>query len=88
MHIFIPNEAEVILHILFNPTWPEDKLIWNCTLNGIYTVKSRYKVGMDFTSMSTSTEGPSSMHQESRLWNYIYSLSVQLKLRIFYEKLY
>lgn len=49
----------------------------------IYTVKSGYKAGVEFTRDSTSTEGHSNLHQESRIWNYILNISIQLKIRIF-----
>ncbi|KAI5680880.1 hypothetical protein M9H77_02107 [Catharanthus roseus] len=47
-HLFLYYEAEAILQIPLNPSWPEDKLIWNFISNGIYTVKSGYKISMDF----------------------------------------
>lgn len=74
--LFLPHEVDAILQIPLNPAWPEDKLIWNYTSNAIYTVKSGYRVDVDFTNNSTLTNSHSSMNQESRLWNYIHSLLV------------
>lgn len=85
VHVFT-SEANAILQIPLNPTWHDGKLIWNYTSNDIYTIKSRYRVGMDFTKSITLTKGPSNMNQESKLWNYIHNLPIQPKLGIFLWK--
>lgn len=72
---------------MFNPIWSEDKLIWNFTTNDIYTVKTSYKVGTDFTISSTSTTSPACAHHDFRSGNYIHSLLVQLSLESFYGEL-
>lgn len=39
---FVPlSKAEAVIHIPLNTTWLKDRLVWNFTLNGIYTVKNR-----------------------------------------------
>lgn len=50
-HIFLQHEADTIVLIPLNPTWPEDKLVWSFTLTGIYTVKSAYQIGMVFSEI-------------------------------------
>lgn len=57
-HLFLHHEAKAILQIPLNPAWPEDKLTWNYTLNGKHTVKSGYKVVVDFAKSSILFEGP------------------------------
>ncbi|KAI5661197.1 hypothetical protein M9H77_20520 [Catharanthus roseus] len=69
--------------ISLNAAWPEDRLIWNFTPNGIYTIKSCYKVDMIFMSSAERSEGPSTIDQETKAWNAIHSLLVQQKIRIF-----
>lgn len=87
-HIFLHHEAEVILQIPLNLAWPADKLILSYTSNGIYIVKSGYKVGIDFIKDSTLTEGTLDMNQDSRHWNYIHNIPVQPKLRLFFLKFF
>lgn len=43
-NMFLPHEAQVILGILISHRLPNDSLIWACTPNGKFTVKSAYKV--------------------------------------------
>ena len=41
---FAPLEADLILKIPLSPTNVEDKLIWPHVSNGVYTVKSGYRL--------------------------------------------
>ncbi|KAJ8438737.1 hypothetical protein Cgig2_013783 [Carnegiea gigantea] len=40
--IFIPYDAELILSLPLCDQWPQDKLIWHYTANGVFSVKSTY----------------------------------------------
>lgn len=56
--LFFPHEADNILCIPLNPTLPADQ-VWNFTPNGIYTVKSGYKI--KFMHDFTTSQGTSSI---------------------------
>ncbi|KAI5658537.1 hypothetical protein M9H77_27330 [Catharanthus roseus] len=73
-HLFLHYEAEAILQIPFNLSWPEDKLIQNFTMNGIYNVKSGYKIGIDFVRRSLLTQEALNRSHEISLWNSIHTL--------------
>lgn len=77
------HEAEAILKIPLNPTWPKDHLIWNFTANGIYMVKSGYKIGMELMQSLSTAQGTSSIEVETKTWTLIYNLPMQSKIRMF-----
>lgn len=52
-HLFLHYEAEATLQIPLNHAWLDYKFIQNFTTNEIYTVKSGYKISMDFVRQST-----------------------------------
>lgn len=56
-------------------------------LSGIYTVKSRYKIGMTFIKNPTPTKGPSKSHHDSKLWYCIHIARYNPKIRCFFGKL-
>ena len=43
-NIFLPHEAKVVLSIPISGRLPKDSVMWAWTTNGIFTVKSAYKV--------------------------------------------
>lgn len=45
--IFMPNEAKVIASMPLCPSLPPDKLVWQGTTNGIFSVRSAYHMGME-----------------------------------------
>jgi hypothetical protein len=45
--IFLPEEAEVITNIPLSQSLPRDWLIWRCTKDGEFTVRSAYHLGME-----------------------------------------
>lgn len=81
--LFLHHEPEAILNIPFNIAWLEDNLIQNFTQNGIYTVKSRYKIGMEFMQNLTSAQETSSIEAQTKPWTMIHDLSMQPKIRMF-----
>jgi hypothetical protein len=52
------EEARVIANIPLSHTLPPDQLIWNGIIDGVFTVKSAYHMGMEIQERSKS--GPSS----------------------------
>ena len=61
-HVFLPFEAEIIGGIPLSTRLPEDKQIWAETSNGLFSVRSAYKVAMDFSKpikSASSSDGDS-----------------------------
>ena len=47
-NLFIPHEAELIKSIPLSATLPADKMVWAETANGNFTVRSAYKLAVNF----------------------------------------
>lgn len=65
------------------PIWSKDKIIWNFNSNGIYMLKSGYHNGMDIIKFTPSSTSPSKPHHDTWLWNYIYQIPMQSKIKMF-----
>ena len=60
--IFLPFEAEIIGGVPLSTRLPEDKQIWAETSNGLFSVRSAYKVAMDLSKpikSASSSDGDS-----------------------------
>jgi len=65
-NIFFVTEAKIIKGIPICPSLPPNKIIWNGTSSGIFSVKSAYHLGMD---MLRRLEGEcSSRFDRSDFW--------------------
>ena len=80
--IFLPEDAKVILRIKTSVRIYEDFIAWHFEKNGIFSVRSAYKVGLDAMlniravgSTSASPEGSASC------WNAIWSGIASVKSR-------
>jgi hypothetical protein len=49
--VFHEEEAQVIQQIPLSPQLPRDVLIWRCTNNGIFSVRSAYHMDKDLQNM-------------------------------------
>jgi hypothetical protein len=49
--IFLPKDAAAILSIPLSPFLPQDQLLWRCTKNGMFTVRSAYHLGMEMKTV-------------------------------------
>lgn len=79
--IFNREEAEVIVAIPSSPTFPPDRLAWNGTTNGIFSVRSAYHTGMEIQELSqgsTSQEGNGHL-----VWSFIWSLEAPNPTKLF-----
>ena len=47
--VFLPFEAEIIGGIPLSTQLPKDKQIWAETSNGLFLVRSAYKIAMDLS---------------------------------------
>ena len=48
---FLSDEVATITNIPLSPFQPKDRLIWRCTKNGEFTMKSAYHLGMEMRAM-------------------------------------
>ena len=80
--VFLPFEAEIIGDIPLSTRLPEDKQIWAETSNGLFLVRSAYKVAMDLSKpieFASSSDGDS-MRQ---FWKKLWKIQVPHKIRHF-----
>ncbi|EPS58663.1 hypothetical protein M569_16150, partial [Genlisea aurea] len=80
--VFAPIDAEAILSIPLAKTESEDKLIWNYSLDGIYSVKSGYHLQKSLTLQAPSSA--SSSHAMTHdLWKSLWKLPLPPKIVLF-----
>ena len=48
--IFLPHEVDAICGIVLSTNLPDDKQIWAPTANGIFSVRSAYKIAVEMGS--------------------------------------
>ena len=72
-------EASVICSIPLPPRPKPDRLFWNDTKTGIFTVKSAYHLQM--RAQSAATEGEcSSVGKDRKFWKFLWSMSIPPKV--------
>ena len=78
--LFVPLDADIILSIPLSTSWPEDKLIWHYTSNGVFSVKSAYHL----LRSKLRREAPSSSGGVGNsFWKVIWGLDVPPRIRLF-----
>ncbi|KAK7839830.1 hypothetical protein CFP56_017473 [Quercus suber] len=55
---FLPHEADMVLGIPISPRLPEDSIVWAWTSNGLFSVKSAYKIVLFRSFSSSSSDSP------------------------------
>ena len=80
--IFLPHEAELIKSIPLSSCLPEDTIVWAATPNGLFTVRSAYRLAMEEVRSSNrgSSSDPSKIR---RFWKRLWKLQVPHKVRHF-----
>lgn len=53
--VFLPYEVEIILSIPLSPQMPEDSKVWAWSKNGLFTVRSAYRVSLKLLRKPCST---------------------------------
>ena len=84
--IFLPHEAEAILSIPISPLYPMDSQVWSKTTNGIFSVKSAYKVAVKYLSdikVGEDRPGCSDNSKMEATWKVIWSLQCPNKIKHF-----
>ena len=68
--IFFPHEADLICSIALSVNLLVDKQVWALTHNGIFSVRSAYKLAMEM-SLTVPVGGVSDGSQSRRFWKYL-----------------
>ena len=79
---FLPHEADLICSIALSANLPANKQVWALTHNGIFSVRSAYKLAMEL-SLTVSVGGVSNGSQLRRFWKYLWSCNILHKIRHF-----
>jgi hypothetical protein len=79
-----PRDADTILGIPLLACATEDFLAWNGESNGLFSVRSAYRIGMA-SKWSSSERGQSSSEPDGsrRVWELVWKAAVPPKVRIF-----
>jgi len=68
------EEVQVVLNIPLSPSLPPDKLIWQGTKNGVFSVKSAYHLGKEIQQRMVGD--CSHVDKEKDVWQLIWSLKI------------
>ena len=80
-HAFTAKEAELICGMMVSPHTGEDRLVWRCTKNGEFTVRSAYHLAKDIFEVD---KGSCSDRDSNRmLWKAIWQIEVPRATKIF-----
>ncbi|XP_042959454.1 uncharacterized protein LOC122294624 [Carya illinoinensis] len=63
------------------PSGTADKLIWNFERNGLFSVKSCYRLIMDLSRLETSES--SNVRSQQKLWKALWKMPVPNKIKVF-----
>lgn len=77
--IFLPHEVKAVLRIPINPVNLRDSQVWAKTANGIFSVKSAYKVSIKYlldTNGGDASLGCSDNSKMAAIWKMIWNLMV------------
>ena len=80
--VFLPHEAELICSIALSANLPANKQVWASTHNGIFSVRSAYKLAMEMSSAVPVGE-MSDTSQLMRFWKYLWSCNILHKIHHF-----
>ena len=84
--IFLSHEVEIILSIPLSPQMPEDSKLWVWSKNGLFTVRSAYKVSLKLlrkTSLMRPTGDGFDNTEVARLWKTVWKLHCPNKIKHF-----
>jgi ribonuclease HI len=79
--IFNPEEAKVIASMPLCPSLPPDKLVWQGTTDGIFSVRSAYHMGMENTLRVRGSASGESF--DNRIWKTIWKMEVPNSVKMF-----
>jgi hypothetical protein len=82
--VFSPEEAVTITGIPLCPAFPRDRIIWNGTSTGMFSVRSAYHLWMDIQLRLRGE--PSNPVSKSSLWKNIWAVKVSNSVKLFLWK--
>lgn len=81
---FHEEEAQAICQILLSPMQPKDLLIWRCTTNEEFSIRSAYHMEKELQSMRC---GASSIQRDGELeWKTIWNFNITNAVKMFQWK--
>ena len=81
---FPPIDADVILRIKTSARCPEDFLAWQPEKNGVFSVRSAYRIGLQLAQQDQVVGASSTAAQGDKpIWKKIWSCNIPEKVRIF-----
>ncbi|KAK6151721.1 hypothetical protein DH2020_014356 [Rehmannia glutinosa] len=78
------NEVEAILSIPLVSNARKDKIMWHYTKNGIYSVKTGYRVAKQ--AQGLSCDSTSSSGNDCKIWRWMWRLEIPPEVKIFLWK--
>ncbi|KAK9989948.1 hypothetical protein SO802_030187 [Lithocarpus litseifolius] len=81
-NVFLPHEADLIRGIALSANLPEDKQVWAPTTNGLFSVRSAYKLAMDLRPVAPVGD-VSDGSLLRRFWQSVWSCNIPHKIRHF-----
>jgi hypothetical protein len=79
--LFLPEEAAAIFNIPLSPLLPKDRLLWRCTKNGVFTIRSAYHLGMERRALQQP--GCSEKREANEEWKTCWSLNIPNPVKMF-----
>jgi ribonuclease HI len=84
--LFYPHDAEEVLKIRVGPNQVQDSVAWNAEKNGLFSVKSAYKLAINIKK-ETPLASSSAPDGKRNIWQRIWKAQVPNKVRIFSRRL-
>lgn len=81
-NIFLPHEVDLICGNALSANLPEDKQVWALTNNGLFSVRSAYKLAMELRSVVHTGDVSNRSHLRRSLWS-IWSCNIPHKIHHF-----
>jgi hypothetical protein len=78
------KQIKVVTNIPLSPSLPQDRLIWNGTINGIFSVRSAYHLGKDIQQRSRGECLNTDKGMD--VWKALWSLKVHNSVKLFMWK--
>uniref|UniRef100_A0A7N2LTU8 Reverse transcriptase zinc-binding domain-containing protein n=2 Tax=Quercus lobata TaxID=97700 RepID=A0A7N2LTU8_QUELO len=82
IRIFLPFEAENICGLPLSNRFPDDKLIWAETSNGVFSIRSAYKVVMELDKDANNASVSDGANMRM-FWRKLWKMQVPQKIRHF-----
>ena len=78
-HLFLPHEVDIIQGVALSTKLLEDKQVWAPTANGMFTVRSAYKIAMEM-HLGSNSRTVSDDSNLRKFWKCIWQVNVPHKI--------